>query len=364
MGERERAGPAPVDLHIHTTASDGDFSPTQVVMMAVRAGLGTVAITDHNTLGGVEEAIRAGVEHGLAVISGVEVSANYGELELHLLGYFVDWRDRVLRRRLAESEQEFVRVYAGRAGRMRTLGFRVEDADVLELRPDGSYMLKSLLDALLYHDREGSDPRLDPYRKGDLAARLAFLRAYQQPGGPGHAPMAMMAVEEAIDLVRRAGGVPVLAHPGTILGEGESPAALEPLLRKLAERGLAGVEAYSSYHPPASAHDLHALARRLGLGVTAGSDYHGPRLKPGLELGSVTADSREVLKWLLDEATSDGQDQRGNGDGARRDPQDPARRSEPGGPPGGGVAPGVLARFPGRPGIRGAHPDAGDEGGR
>jgi predicted metal-dependent phosphoesterase TrpH len=274
--------------------------------MAVRAGLAAIAITDHNTLGGVEEAIHAGVDHDLAVVPGVEVSANHGDLELHLLGYFVDWRDQTLRRRLGESEREFVRVYAGRAARMRSLGFRVEDADVLELRPDGSYMLKSLLDALLYHDREGSDRRLDPYRKGDLAARLAFLRDYQQPGGPGHAPMEMMAVEEAIDLVRRSGGVPVLAHPGTILGEGEASASLEPMLRLLAARGLAGVEAYSSYHPPSLAHDLQVLARRLGLGVTAGSDYHGPRLKPGLELGSVNADSREVLEWLMRAAASAG----------------------------------------------------------
>jgi predicted metal-dependent phosphoesterase TrpH len=304
LGKREAAAPVPVDLHIHTTASDGDFSPEQVVEMAVRAGLGTIAITDHNTLGGVEEAMRAGIEHGLAVISGVEISANLGELELHLLGYFVDWRDRTLRSRLAESEQEFVRVYAGRAARMRALGFRVEDADVLEMRPDGSYMLKSLLDALLYHDREGKDARLDPYRRGDLAARLAFLRAYQQPGGPGHAPMKMMAAPEAIALVKRAGGVAVLAHPGTLLAEGESPAVLEPLLRGLAEEGLAGVEAHSSYHPPAFTRELRGLARRLGLGVTAGSDYHGPRLKPGLELGSVTADAREVLEWLMLEAAS------------------------------------------------------------
>ena len=310
LGERETAGPGLVDLHIHTTASDGDFPPAQVVAMAVGAGLRTVAITDHNTLGGVEEAVRAGVDHGLAVISGVELSANHGELELHLLGYFVDWRDEVLRRRLAASEQEFVRVYTDRATRMRALGFRVEDADVLEMQPDGSYILKSLLDALLYHDREGRDTRLDPYRKGDLAARRAFLRAYQQPGGPGHAPMEMMTVEEAIALVRRAGGVPVLAHPGSILGVGEAPAVLEPLLRYLADKGLAGVEAYSSYHPPAFAHDLRGLARRLGLGVTAGSDYHGPRLKPGLELGSVASNAREVLEWLMAKATSD---QRGDG---------------------------------------------------
>jgi len=302
LGKGETVGQGRVDLHIHTTASDGDFPPAQVVEMAVRAGLGTVAITDHNTLDGIGEAMRAGVDRGLAVISGVEISANHGELELHLLGYFVDWQDGMLRRRLAESEQEFVRVYAGRAARMRALGFRVEDADVLEMRPDGSYMLKSLLDALLYHDRQGKDARLDPYRRGDLAARLAFLRAYQQPGGPGHAPMQMMAVGEAIALVRRAGGVPVLAHPGTILAEGESPAVLEPMLRDLAEQGLAGVEAYSSYHPPALTRDLKGLACRLGLGVTAGSDYHGPRLKPGLELGSVTSDPREVLEWLMREA--------------------------------------------------------------
>ncbi|MDQ7793219.1 MAG: PHP domain-containing protein [bacterium] len=286
------------DLHLHTTASDGDFAPAEVIRRAAAAGLSAVAVTDHNTVAGVGEALTAGEARGVRVIPGVEISAAHGDGEVHLLGYFVDWQAPGFGERLARAERDFAQALLGRAARMRSLGFWVEDEDVLEFRPEGGYILKSLLEALLRGDRDRADRRLDPYRAADLPARLAFFRDYQGPSAPGYVSTAVMPIGEAIDLVRGVGGVPVLAHPVVSLGLGKPASALEPLLRELAGRGLAGVEVFSSYHSASVSRGLRRLARRLGLGVTAGSDFHGPSLKPGLEVGQVAGDCREVLDWM------------------------------------------------------------------
>ncbi len=263
-----------VDLHSHTTASDGGLAPQDLVARAASLGIEVLAITDHDTTTGVPAALAAARRLDIVVVPGVEISALSGREEIHLLGYFVDveneelqaflGRTRVARRERAEKM----------LARLAQLGLAVEWERVVELAgEEGSigrpHVATSLLEAGLIHSWDE-----------------AFERWIGR-GCPAYVERYKLTPEDAIDLVRASGGLPVLAHPYiyTRKGERKKDLDLKHWLPRLVRAGLAGIEVYYPNYPRRVSRSLLEMALYYGLMISGGSDFHGGAMANGL--GSV-----------------------------------------------------------------------------
>jgi predicted metal-dependent phosphoesterase TrpH len=273
-----RPGLDRADLHLHTVHSDGAYTPAQVVELALRSGLCAVAITDHDTLAGVEPARQAADGTGLEVIPGVEITAEHDGRELHLLAYFVSPQSIPLLdalRRLRELRQ--VR-FRSMIDRLRGLGIAVDEASL----PACDSLGRRHLAELLVQTRQVA------------SVREAFQR-YLHDGGRADVPKQRMPIHEALSCVRAAGGVSAWAHPP------ENCARQD--LTRLRALGLGAVEAVYPGSRGGGVRELKALAVELGLGVTGGSDCHGPD-SPRRAVGACTI-SREELEALRERAQAD-----------------------------------------------------------
>ncbi|GAA4882363.1 PHP domain-containing protein [Serinicoccus chungangensis] len=272
---------ARIDLHVHSTHSDGTESPAQVVGRAREAGLDVVALTDHDAVSGWEEADRAGRERGVAVVPGLEISCSAGGASVHLLGYFVDPTDPDL---LAELE----RVRSSRDDRLRRMvdrladgGFPVTWEDVLsQTAPGASLGRPHIADVLVLRGRY---PDRDAAFADVLHSSSPFHVAHYAPDP-----------RRAVELVRGAGGAAVLAHPFASARGRMMP---RELLGDLADAGLAGVEVDHRDHTGTGRDLAHRFASRHGLLPTGSSDYHGSG-KPN-RLGEHTTEPG-VLSALLE----------------------------------------------------------------
>lgn len=274
-----------IDLHSHSTASDGSLSPREVVAQAHKAGLTALALTDHDTIEGLDEAILAGQELGLTVIPGVEISIQGDELlgkpaSLHVLGLWVDRRHPGLLAGLTTLQEARARRNPQIVRKFNELGIPLTLEEVathaggqLIGRP---HFAQALLERGLVRDR------------GEAFGR------YLAAGAQAYVPKYRFPPAEGIALLRAAGGLPVLAHPGLL----KLPHFdLESLARRLMGMGLEGLEALYSEHDSATRLGLTRLAARLGLVVSGGSDFHG-RAKPEIALGTGRGDLRVPASLL------------------------------------------------------------------
>ncbi len=247
-----------IDLHTHSTASDGTDSPSALVSAAARAGLDVIAITDHDTADGWAQALEAGERCGVRVVPGIEVSCRHRGGSLHLLGYLLDPTAPELMLQLQASR-------TSREGRAKAMverlatDYPIEWQDVLDQRaPGGTIGRPHIADALV--------------ARGVFAHRdeaFATVLHVRSPYHVGHyAPSPVQAVRAVV----AAGGVAVLAHP---LAARQRRPADDELIEHLADVGLAGIEVDHRDHDAESRHKLQRTAHRLGLMVTGGSDYHG-----------------------------------------------------------------------------------------
>lgn len=268
-----------IDLHAHTLASDGTDSPTELVENAAAAGLDVVAITDHDTTRGWDEAAQAAERVGIGLVRGIEISCRTEGLSVHLLGYLHDPSARRLR-----EELEAARKSRDERAR-RIVDLLAEDVpltwdDVLsQVAGDATIGRPHIADALV--------------ARGVVPDRTAAFDTYLHDDSPYYVSHYALASDQAVTLVREAGGVPVLAHPfaarrGATLDESQ--------IAHLAEVGLFALEAHHPEHSPAEEKRALGLARDLGLPVTGSSDYHGDG-KPN-RLGERTT-SPEVLEAIV-----------------------------------------------------------------
>ncbi|MCL6634177.1 MAG: PHP domain-containing protein [Peptococcaceae bacterium] len=254
----------PADLHVHTTASDGTDSPGEVVALAKKLGLGALAITDHDTLEGIEPALAAGRLHRVEVIPGVELSSEHRGEEIHILGYLLDLQNRELAERLAFFRSARVHRMEKMVKKLQGFGFPVDMDRVMAIAGPGSVGRPHLAAALV--------------EVGAVETAAEAFERYIGCGRPAYVPRCKLNPVEAVRLIRSAGGVPVLAHPGLNNTAG--------LFRELVESGLAGLEANHPLHSREQVSYYRRLARKYGLLTTGGSDYHGPGHKAGCRLGS------------------------------------------------------------------------------
>jgi predicted metal-dependent phosphoesterase TrpH len=248
----EATSPRFVDLHAHSTASDGAASPSDLVSAAGQAGLSAIALTDHDTVAGVRAAATAAAAAGLRLVWGVELSAVDAAGETHLLGLHLTDLD-LIDARLAEL-RDMRRARAERiVQRLNALGVRIAMEDVLAQAAGGAIGRPHVARALV---AKGVAPDV----------RLAFDR-YLAAGRPAFVPKEKLSLADAIAIVHRAGGLAVLAHPGA--------SATSERLKALAALGLDGVEVRHPSHDDAEATRILALTERLGLVPSGGSDWHG-----------------------------------------------------------------------------------------
>lgn len=280
-----------IDLHTHTTYSDGTDRPEEVVRLAKEAGLAAVAVTDHDTAEGVAEALRAGDKYGIKVIPGIEINSRHNGLDMEILGYGIDHTDESIR-----GVAEFA--YKSRMGRIAKIVELINDSD-LGIRID---LEKELLPKVRMPGKPHvASLMLEKGVKGkgihDIVVR------YLEPGAPFYVRREKRPTGEVIRIIRSSGGVPVLAHPGFIKAGGSpllNPSGrmrmdgLDSLVAELKKYGLMGIESRYPYNKSRDSglldetqvfEQLEEFAAKNNLLVTGGSDYHGDR-KP-VKLGEV-----------------------------------------------------------------------------
>lgn len=256
----------PVDLHTHSTYSDGLLSPAELVEEAASRAVRILALTDHDTVAGIPEARAAGDRLGVEVIPGVELSAALGSgSEVHLLGYFVDIDDPAFLEQLAGYEKARAERMERMVERLKRIGAPVDLERVREIAGHGTVGRPHLGRVLV-----------EAGYATDLSD--AFSR-YIGAGKPAYVPRPRVDPRDAIALVRAAGGVPVLAHPFSVGG-------VESVLDRLVPAGLAGMEVDYGEYDDQDRETLRVMAARRKLIATGGSDYHGPDLRVTRELGS------------------------------------------------------------------------------
>jgi len=263
------------DLQCHSVASDGELEPAEVVGLAARDGVLLLALSDHDTVEGVDEALRAGARHGVRVVPAVELSAVDGSHEdLHVLGYLIDHHDARLAERLADAR-------AARAARIERMAALLE--------AEGLGLDRGLLDEVRGAGRPAGRPHLaraviaDPASAAaleeagvDAAAPDAVGRVIERwlvPGAPAYVPRTRPSVETAIDWIHDAGGLAVWAHPFWNLARAQDVSAA---LERYAGAGLDGVEVFYPWHDAEQTSLLADRAEALGLLTTGSTDFHGP----------------------------------------------------------------------------------------
>jgi predicted metal-dependent phosphoesterase TrpH len=261
-----------VDLHLHTTVSDGALRPEELVRAASIAGIQVMAVTDHDSVDGIRDAERAASDLSIQVIPGIEVSAGLDGDDVHVLGYFLDPDDRVLREALSRLQEGRVAQARSVVEKLAELGWPLDWDRVMAIAQGGSVGRPHIARALIERGYVGSVDE----------AFSRFLRR----GGPGYVEGKKLLPQEAVSLIKEAGGVPSLAHP-IIVGASDYRLDLDRLLPVMVEAGLEGIEAYYKGYTPEVTAFLFGLASRHRLVPTGGSDYHGGGVVADAELGAV-----------------------------------------------------------------------------
>jgi 3',5'-nucleoside bisphosphate phosphatase len=261
-----------IDLHAHTTASDGSLTPAELVELAVRTGLSALAVTDHDTVGGLDEAMEAATRASLELVPGIELAVTYPSGRFHMLGYLIDPASPILCGRLRLLQENRAKRNERMVAKMQGLGLAVTMKDVREASGGGQIGRPHMALALM--------------RKGLVGSVQEAFEKYLADGAAAHVPKDKITPQEGIDLIHAAEGLAVMAHPASL---GLDDDALFSELHRLRGLGLDGVECYYSQHTPWRTEALLGMAERAELMPTGGSDFHGTP-KPNVFLGKVYED--------------------------------------------------------------------------
>jgi hypothetical protein len=261
-----------IDLHLHTTASDGTLAPGELVARAAAAGLRTISVTDHDTTAGLAEARAAAEAHGIAFIPGIEITAVDVERDIHVLGYFFDPDSIQLEAFLQAQRADRLRRVREMADRLNAIGFDVRaDLLIAVSNPARSVGRPAIADALV--------------RAGYACDRDDAFKRLIGRGSAAYVPRCGVSPADVVRIIAAAGGIASLAHP--VL------AGIDDQIPALAAHGLAALEARHSDHPPDVEVKYRRLASTLGLAVSGGSDFHGPDGANAAALGRVTLDAAD-----------------------------------------------------------------------
>jgi len=257
-----------VDLHIHTSTSDGSYSPKEIVALAQEQGLKAIAITDHDTIEGNKHAVAAGIDRGLEVIPGVEISVEWNKRPVHILGYYIDWEHKSLasqlRNLVAFREERNPQIVK----KLNLLGLQLSYDDVKKVAGEGTVGRPHFAQVLV--------------EKGYVKNEDQAFSKYLQRGASAYVEKKRLSPQEGIRLIKDARGIAVLAHPFTT--DGITDREMEPFIVHFKQLGIEGIEAFYPLHTSQQTLQLQDLAKKYRLLVTGGTDFHGKQ-KPHIRLG-------------------------------------------------------------------------------
>lgn len=275
-----------IDLHVHSNASDGTLTPSEVVQLAIQKNLAAIALSDHDTIKGIPEAVAAAEGTNLEVIPATELSCYYQAIEIHILGLFVDYKNPEFQTELAHLEQERMQRNLDMIALFQRDNIPIT-LDDLQAGNPGSVITRAHFARVLVE-------------KGYCRDKNAAFERYVGVGCPYYLPKPQVTPEQSLPLIIKAGGLPILAHPMLYkLGYRQ----IESLIQYLIPLGLKGIEAYHSSGNISQSDRLRSLAYKYRLAVSGGSDFHGAN-KPDIELGSgrgglrITESVLDALKQL------------------------------------------------------------------
>ena len=284
-----------IDLHVHSHCSDGSCTPEELVYLAAEAGLSAFALTDHDTLFGISEATQAAdrynalhPEEPLEVVPGVEISAAFREKDIHILGLLVDPHSEELIMALERARLERDNRNERMAAALEKAGIRLDIADIQAQNP-GAVITRAHFAGYLVETKQAKDYK-------------SAFDLYLGDETPYYIPRKFIEPEDAIHLIRTAGGIPVLAHPLLYHLDDQE---LHALLTRLCGYGLLGIETIYSNHEQADEDYIRRLAGEFGLLITGGSDFHGTP-KPAIKIGIGRGNLRipyQLLETLREKAS-------------------------------------------------------------
>lgn len=279
-----------IDLHMHSNYSDdGEFSPKKIVELCLEKGVKYFAIADHNSTKGVAEAKEYCDDKDITIIPAIELDCTIDGVNLHLLGYNVDYKsddfERIEENIIAQEQvasKERMRL-------VRELGINFEDSVIDGLSKNGVVNGEMIAEAAMLFDKNKENKLLNPYYEGGLRSDNPYVNFYWDycsQGKPAYAEVKFISLKEAIKVVEDNGGVPVLAHPGNNVKENKD------LLEKIIKAGVKGLEVYSSYHNEKQTAFYKDFAINNNLIMTCGSDFHG-KTKPSISIGGISCEDNE-----------------------------------------------------------------------
>jgi 3',5'-nucleoside bisphosphate phosphatase len=264
------------DLHLHTTESDGRLTPAELVKLARSRGLSVIAVTDHDSVGGIDDALReAGNGPPITVVPGVEINTDLSTGELHVLGYFLDYKGPELLKSLKKIRESRIGRAKMMVDRLSQLGKPVEWQRVLELARGESICRPHIAQAML--------------EKGYVSTEREAFDNYIGRNGPAYVEREKLKPVEAVRIIKQAHGLPVLAHPADIPD-------LDDMLKQLMEAGLVGLEAYYAQYDKATINKLVEIAGRHRLLTTGGTDYHHFGDNAEIPLGSADVPAESIKR--------------------------------------------------------------------
>lgn len=267
-----------VDLHIHSTASDGSLNPADIVRQAAERGLSAIALADHDTVGGIAPAIEAAkILPKLKVIPAIELSTDVPQGEVHVLGYFIDYADREFQVTLERMRHSRLHRAQGMIAKLKNFGIYIDWERVQEIAGTGSMGRPHIAQAML--------------EKGYITSFKEAFDKYISRDGPAYVEREKMTPVEAVELLLQVNGLPVLAHPFTANNT-------EMLIAELKAAGLVGIETYYNGYTADEISRLVSLADKFGLIATGGSDYHGLDATNETMIGGVNVPLESVERLM------------------------------------------------------------------
>ena len=276
-----------IDLHMHSLYSDdGEYTPGELMTLCKDAGLKFAALADHNSVKGVEEAIKEGEKLGIKVIPAIEIDCIYNGVNLHVLGYYIDPKFP----RFYELEEDILRqeqtASPKRVELIEKSGIYVNPDKIKKLSKDGIITGEMIAEAALYEPENKDNEVLKPYLAGGSRSDNPYVNFYWDfcaQGKIAYAHVNFISLTEALDIINKAGGTPILAQKKKNVHEDKV------LLHGIIEQGVKGMEVYSSYHTPEQVSFYRKEAEELNILMTCGSDFHG-KTKPSIKLGDCKCD--------------------------------------------------------------------------
>jgi predicted metal-dependent phosphoesterase TrpH len=255
----------PADLHIHTTYSDGTCSPKEIFSLATKAGLNVISITDHDTVAALQESVALAEEHKIEFIPGIEFTCEVPKTEVHILGYFIDWKEPSFQgivKKIQGSREQ--RIYKF-AEKLKMLGIELNPEEVFELAghrfPGRPHIARVLV------------------KTGQVRTIKEAFDRFLDFRAPAYVSHYKLTPEQAISLILKNKGIPVYAHPASTKAD--------DIIPQLVSAGLRGIEVYYPSHSPSETNHYHNIAKKYGLLITGGSDFHGTGTGREISLGKI-----------------------------------------------------------------------------